>query len=940
MKRLTWLVIPTLALSLMAPYATAADAPGSAYRPKSFVSASQVERPLAQGLVLTSFERLYPSGWVNGWLLSVDLAHPMITTDLVTAPGVTKGESISSMAARAGAIAAINGDFFDVGQTGIALGSVVRSGEFLQSRIPDWPNAAGVSKDRIGKLVNVALEGTVTLPSGNLPLGAINLPTVPSHSIGLFTPMWTLTRDRSTYGAAEATEVIVKAGKVISVSPTATPQPIPADGYVLVGREEWAKPLATLKVGDSVSLSYRPKPDLRWAIGGRSYLVQNGQIAQNLNDTAAGPRTALGFSADGRKLFLLAVDGRSAASGGLTLRGVAELMQGFGATDVLELDGGGSTTMVARLPGDETVSIINTPSDGRERLVPNGVGVFATPGSGVAATLSVQATSQRVFPGLSRRLSVEGLDEQYGPAPVGAVTWRVQGGGEISQAGLFRAGMKGLVTVLAEASGGVKGQLPLQVVGPLARIEMAGEGLRLSPGKAGTFSIRGYDADGYMAPIEPADLSFTYDTNLFKVELMNQAVQVTPLKEGSGVIRVSVQGKETWVPVAAAPGNTVLNTFDQAANWTLERFPATVTASLATAPGRSGNGLKLTYNFTGTGTRAAYAQTNPTLQLPGQPEAMGLWVKGDGKGAWLRAVVTDARGTNHTLNLARNVDWTDWRYVEVAIPAAAVQPVRLHRIYPVETDAARQYAGELIFDDLTVRTAVSTTLPEVPKAPTPAVDPILAPPTVASQQAWTFAFVGSLGLPVGQLGNTNTILSAAEEIARKAISQAVANKVAFFVIDPAVTPVADEALLRQAAGQTPIYRLARSSRQVDVNGVRFVFLGSQGGSLRATQFDQLPGLKAMLDQAETDADIRQVVLLSQLTPAQFADKREGEMVTRWLSEFEERSGKSAAYLATKGSTLASQRVEGIPFIEVGRPKAPLLFAIDPAQGADWLRLSK
>lgn len=959
MKRLTWLVIPTLALSLMAPAAMAADAPGSPYRPKSFVQASQTDRPLAQGLILSSFERLYPGGWVNGWLLTVDLANPLIQTDLVTAPSVNKGEALSVLAGRAGAVAAVNGDFFDIGQTGIALGSQVRGGEFLQSRIPDWPNAAGVSKDRIGRLVDVALEGTVTLPGGRYPLGAINLPTVPSGSIGLFTPMWTLPRDRAMYGASEAREVIVKAGKVISVSETVTPQPIPADGFVLVGREEYAKRLSTLKVGDKVTLSYGPKPDLQWAVGGKNHLVKKGEIDPKLDDKAYGPRSAVGFSPDGRKMYLLAVDGRSGVSSGLTLRELAEMMQGFGATEVLELDGGGSTTMVARLPGKLGLSLVNRPSDGRERSIPNGVGIFAARGSGLAKSLSVQAHSDRVFPGLSRTLSVEAYDEQYGPAPVGPVTWRLEGAGEVTPQGIFRAAQLGPATVVAEttvlAAGSgslasteptmpaqpvslerINGQLNLKVLGPLVRVEVVGEGLELAPGKTGSFSIRGYDPDGYAAPIDPVDLSFVYDNTLMKVEPAGSAVQVTALKEGAGLIRVLVQGKETWVPVASAKTETVLDLFDKLAAWKFDKYPAqSVTGALSAAPGRSGNGLKLTYAFSGTGTRAAYADTNPVLVLPGKPEAFGLWVKGDGKGAWLRAVLIDASGKSHTVNLARHVDWIDWRYVEALVPAGAPYPLKLQRIYPVEADANKQYAGELLFDDLTVRSPMTLPPLTLPPGPAPAPDAILQPTAPPSQQAWHFALVGGLGMPVGQLSNTKTLLSPADE----ALRQALAAKPAFFVIDPALTSAADEALLKQAAGETPVYKVTRPGGQVDVNGVRFVLLGTQEGSLRSTQFEQLLGLKSMLDLARLDTKVRQVVVLGHHTPDRFTDQREGDLVTRWMAEFEERSGKPAAYLATGGTASAVRRVEGIPFIEAGSPKAPLLFSIDPAPGAVWLRVT-
>lgn len=954
MKLLSYLILPVLALSLTAPPATAANDPASLLPPKPFVPVSQVETRLAQGLMLTSFERLYPSGWVNGWLLKVHLSHPSITTDVVTAPGVTKGEALSAMAVRAGAVAAVNGDFFDIGQTGIALGSVVRGGEFLQSRIPEWPNAAGVGKDRIGQLLDVTLEGTVTLPSGSYKLGAINLPTVQSHTIGLFTPMWTISRDRAMYGATEAREVVVRAGKVTSVSDKVTAQPVPADGFVLVGREEFAKPLAALKVGDPVMLSYRSKPDAQWAVGGYRYLVKDGRIAE-LDDKKYMPRSALGFSADGRQLFLLAADGRSEASGGVTLRGLAEMMLGFGATDVLELDGGGSTTMVARRPGEQGLSVLNQPSDGRERSIPNGVAIFATPGSGVADSLTVVPGGEaRVFPGLTRRLSVAAYDEQFGPAPVGFVAWRSQGVGSVSPEGLFRSDGPGKSVVTAQAlvagpgqpsgtgagtgqaRGGriglgplarvpgatVTGRLDLTVLGPLERIVVDGEGLRLSPGQTGSFTIRGYDAEGYGASIDPSDLTFSYDTALLRVEVVAGGVRVTPQKDGVGLIKVTVQGKEAWVPVASARAFAVVDVFDRIGSWMFEKYPATVTGALSAAPGRSGLGLKLSYAFGNEGgNRAAYAQATPLLELPGRSETVGLWVKGDGKGAWLRAVLIDANGATHTINLVRHVDWTDWRYVEAPVPAGAAFPVKLYRIYPVETDAERHYSGELIFDDLTVRSPVAP--PPIPPISPARPDPILQP-AKARAGNWSFGLVGGLGQP------------GAEQLIR----QMMAARPAFLLVDPASATTASEALLAQEAGTTPVYRITRPARWFDLNGIRFILVGNEKGSLRATEFEQLLELKAMLDLARLDTSVRRVVVLGHHAPLSFTDRREGELVARWLSQFRALSGKEAAYVAAGGGALSVRWVEGVPFIEAGSPKAPLLFTVDPApaQGAPWIRL--
>ncbi len=85
----------------------------------------------------------------------------------------------------------------------------------------------------------------------------------------------------------------------------------------------------------------------------------------------------MGLANDGRRMLLLALDGGAAYRSGLTIAEVADTMRRLGSQDALSLDGGGSSTLVARKSGASTVSVRNHPSGGAERAVPNGIGVFS-----------------------------------------------------------------------------------------------------------------------------------------------------------------------------------------------------------------------------------------------------------------------------------------------------------------------------------------------------------------------------------------------------------------------------------------------------------------------------------------------------------------------------------------------------------------------------------
>jgi exopolysaccharide biosynthesis protein len=134
----------------------------------------------------------------------------------------------------------------------------------------------------------------------------------------------------------------------------------------------------TISPGDTVQLyTMLPPADevLREAIGGGPRIVRDGvpSIEHEQESLSASfatdrhPRTAIGFSRDEKRLFLVTVDGRQPGhSVGMSLEELAHLMstqlQLFttsrtSAHQAINLDGGGQTTMVVR------EQVVNRPSD-------------------------------------------------------------------------------------------------------------------------------------------------------------------------------------------------------------------------------------------------------------------------------------------------------------------------------------------------------------------------------------------------------------------------------------------------------------------------------------------------------------------------------------------------------------------------------------------------
>ncbi|GKT25635.1 hypothetical protein ADUPG1_004653, partial [Aduncisulcus paluster] len=157
------------------------------------------------------------------------------------------------------------------------------------------------------------------------------------------------------------------------------PQKIPEDGYIIAAVGDLIPQVyANFKQGDKVSLkSSEFIKQVDQAIGGGAKILTNGAPESDfsLNISGRHPRSALGFSQDNKTLYLVTIDGRHGNFTGMTQTELAYYMAEAGAYNAINLDGGGSSEMVAKQVGQDAVEIINYPSDGVERRIHNGVGI-------------------------------------------------------------------------------------------------------------------------------------------------------------------------------------------------------------------------------------------------------------------------------------------------------------------------------------------------------------------------------------------------------------------------------------------------------------------------------------------------------------------------------------------------------------------------------------
>ncbi len=279
-------------------------------------------------------------------------------------------------------VGGVNADFFSFAPAGVPANAHISQG-----RIVTGPSSQPVlTFNATGSPVITTLTAT----------GSVELERVPYHvsawnrrianGIAIFDDRY----GGETDSASSALEIVLDArSRVVQVDSAATGVAIPVGGSVVVargpGNSLLYRQVMALQPGDSVralvNMSARPME----AVGGRPVLLRDSAIVREV-DTEGGtgfatsrhPRTAVGIANGGQRLMLVVVDGRRKPySDGMTLRELATLMRALGARDAINLDGGGSSTLVyADAKNGGRLRVANTPSDPTgERAVGNALGV-------------------------------------------------------------------------------------------------------------------------------------------------------------------------------------------------------------------------------------------------------------------------------------------------------------------------------------------------------------------------------------------------------------------------------------------------------------------------------------------------------------------------------------------------------------------------------------
>jgi len=458
------------------------------------------------------------------------------------------------------------------------------------------------------------------------------------------------------------------------VSEAAGANPIPEDGFVLTmnGRDDEGtlNMLRSLQPGDEVFIDVTCE-DERWneaveAVGAMYRLLDNGQIGTNLS-TERTARTAIGIKADGTVIFYT-IDGRQPGySIGATCEQVARRLLELGCVEAVGLDGGGSTTMGLTTPAQETMSVVNRPSDGVERK--NSTAIFLTTeleATGEPGCLQVEPGDAMMLSGTVLPLEAYYVDTGWRLMGLARdVEYEASGGGTV-EGDTFTAGAEsGYVTITAR-QGELEGTASVTVVRTpddiLVMDEATGSSvgiLALEPGESVELQAV---SSWRKLNLRSQDSCYTWACDEAVGTVTADGSFTAGDKTAEGNLYITAGERTVTIPVSVAGHILPLEDFEGEAPYEGgEGTTAETETDLAHV--RTGRqSLKVDYVTGGEGD--AFLEMNTAI--PAGEKYVGLWVCGDGAGNEMTAVFLN--GEEELAVSLCTLDFTGWKHMLIRVP--------------------------------------------------------------------------------------------------------------------------------------------------------------------------------------------------------------------------------------------------------------------------------
>ncbi len=605
-------------------------------------------------------------------------------------------------------IGAINGDFFNSNEH-TAIGPIIDNGNLLYNGTYDSRfNTFGLTNINTPFIANLKkFNPIIKTKNMNIEIDYKNKDYSDLNNIVLLDEHF----DRFSFGNTKkntTTEIVIKDNLIIDIRYNLAPIEIPENGFIIVIPDTKNLNISTLKINDKISIINPKITDMiKTAIGGGSILVKDSEISSNFSLEISGehPRTAIGFTSDKNHIIMTTIEGRKQFVPGVTENELAQIMIDLGADYALNLDGGGSSTLLVREFGINELTTMNFLSDGSERRIYNGIGIVSNYEKGTLNNIKATLNSTHSIINNPITIDVLATDKYFNPIDISYDKIKfdstIKGDFINNEFYPLEVG-KGYIIINYD---NITIRKEIFIHDEISEIKLNSYHFSLKKDESASLNPILISEDGYEIPVSLNMLELTLNNELINIE--NNKITLLDDIENY-VVTINYKNTSTDFDINMNNFDTVIVDDFEILKGNHEVYPIDLNGNFNlfnSSLDRTHSG-RLFYDFTKypTKTRASYyVYENPVL-INKNAKKIGLDVFGYlGKNHWLRVKVSDNTGTFYNLTLSRNIDWDNWKYIEVEIPDNIVKPIKIEKIYLVETDFSNSNSGVILFDNLQIK---------------------------------------------------------------------------------------------------------------------------------------------------------------------------------------------------------------------------------------------
>lgn len=666
--------------------------------------------PISKSITLTKVREFHSDKNISYSYIKADLKDENTSLKLLKSDkGADIVDTVSDLAKTdETTVAALNADFFSLhsGNNGFSLGIEIKDGELIQSPINPSTMATISYVDSMLSMSYLDFHIMAVAPNWQYnEIRHLNKHTTYYGDILMYTKEFN--GGMSPAPGGEVLEVVVEDGKIVEFRRNMPAVEIPENGCVLVVSEGVNMFFANnFAVGDPIKFDYYITPDIseaETAFGGGAMLVNEGKAVTTYSHTVAGnnPRSAIGVDKSGSTLYLVAVDGRQDSSLGMRMSHLAELMISLGCHYAVNLDGGGSTNMVASTVWNENIHTVNSPSENRKVINAVGLSYISEPGE--PDGIIIKKDKDVTFIGQSVNISAAAYDENKRPVSEKTVLTSQQG--EFKN-GVFTPNVGGKAVIKAEC-GDITATDSIFVVDKIAGIETDSY-VRLEKGKTFDLTINAFDNEGHYVNI----------TNLKPFEIVSLNPEVVTVSgktlkavtDGTALITVKKDDAVSYVSVAVGSTKKGYTDSFDSLSASFKGYPSYVEGALELSEEQAYYGKtsgKLTYDFTSEEeeNKGAYISFKNKQKIDNSSDTVSLkFYAEDNFNHELRVQFVDGNGKLAISSFGKEYKIGKWQTLTAEIPDSAVRPVSLDSIYVLCTPDEEKDIGSVYIDNLTFDT--------------------------------------------------------------------------------------------------------------------------------------------------------------------------------------------------------------------------------------------